>query len=116
MTDQFRSTVEDFWRVYGDAAEREGWNIFDCDGSDFGRWQIQDCRDQVEGGSVQPHSDNDAWALVLASTLPHHYAAIDIIRRANPGEWQMFCEVVVNDQLKIPEDRLPLVVAALLQR
>lgn len=64
---------------HADAANREGWNIWNCSGSDYGVWQI--CRnDEVEelpDGTMPPQltADDEAWRIVACGTEPHHAAA-----------------------------------------
>lgn len=74
------------------AARKEGWSIFDCSGSDNGRWQI--CRiDSPDDDEGELESDRDAWDLVAKGTEPHHVAARDFIRAHNDVEWRAFCDI-----------------------
>lgn len=74
----------------GERAEREGWGIFDCDGSDNGPWQIQkiDASDLLE-------NDMHAWQLVAREARAgsaYHRSAIEFIREHNPTEYESFCK------------------------
>lgn len=86
-------TIDEWQRVHSDPALVEGWAIFECDGSAYGRWQVQridhvsDCR-PVEG--VVPRQlafDDDAWKIVMQGNQPHHIAARAFIRENNPTHW-----------------------------
>ncbi|UBV20370.1 MULTISPECIES: hypothetical protein [Mycolicibacterium] len=77
------------------AASREGWDLFECSGSDHGDLQLQrfDCPDEVECAPT-PYpfaTDTDVWRHVRAraeggSAL--HRKALAILRSANPDEFQ----------------------------
>lgn len=80
------------------AAVREGWTVFDCDGSENGRWQIQgfdtpeDWADRT--GEVPPKiSDRDAWMKVMKGDGEHHIAAREFIKTANPQEYEAMVQI-----------------------
>jgi hypothetical protein len=62
-------------------AEREGWGLYDCFGSESGTPQVQrnDDADILE-------SDTDAWAIVANGDKPHHIAVKEILAQNNPEE------------------------------
>jgi hypothetical protein len=70
-------------------AKAEGWDIFDCSGSDFGRWRVlriddpQAWEDML--GFVPPAlgDDEEAWKLVMEGAESHHVAARDFVRTNN---------------------------------
>lgn len=67
------------------AAQAEGWDIFECFGSSYGSWQVQNLD---ESGKLT--NDDDAWKIVGAQTKPHHVAAIAFLRAHNPQEITAF--------------------------
>ena len=71
-----------------EAAQREGWDIFDTHGSDGGPWQIQRFDDASEvPGAPQLKDDESAWRIVIQGTAAHHEAARQFIRTHSPQEW-----------------------------
>ena len=82
------SLIPNWSQAHCEAAQKEGWDIFDTYGSDSGPWQLQRL-DNVDDGadSTQLTTDNQAWSLVLEGSLPHHQAARDFIRVHNPMEY-----------------------------
>jgi hypothetical protein len=76
--------------VRGNEARKEGWDIFDCSGSEYGRWQISRV-DKAEGGDVQLDSDDDAWRIVFEGKEARHRLAREFIRDHNPVEWKTWC-------------------------
>jgi hypothetical protein len=84
------------WSVeHSNAAIAEGWEIFDCDGSSNGRWQVN-CLDSPldwaeEGGVVPPELNGDeaAWKIVANGTQPHHEAARVFLQAHNPQEYAL---------------------------
>ena len=80
------------------AAKREGWAIFDCDGSEAGRYQIcrlDDAKDwAVDLGFTPPQlsDDSDAWLIVRTGTSPHHSDARKFIAENAPEEWKRINE------------------------
>ncbi len=81
-----------------EAAQREGWDIFDTDGSGGGAWQVQRLDDASEvRGALQLKADAVAWRIVVQGTAPHHEAARQFIQAHNPQEW------AVLNQLNVPE-------------
>lgn len=79
---------------YDLAAKREGWAIFDCDGSENGPFQIckLDDPEACEGGpGFLPRtlaSDEEAWLIVRTGTGEHHSHARNFIAEHNPQEWE----------------------------
>lgn len=68
------------------AALAEGWDIFECFGSDCGPWQIQ--RDDSDG---RFSSDDGAWVHVLTMAARGgliHQRAIEFVRIHNPMEYR----------------------------
>lgn len=87
--------TEDDWL----SANAEGWNIWFCDGSDNGLWQIcryddpegvqADCPEWgvIDGGFTE---DADAWLQVwrrAAGGSSLHQRALDYVKAHNPPEW-----------------------------
>lgn len=71
-----------------EAAQREGWDIFDTHGSDCGPWQLQRFDDASEvPGAPQLEDDKTAWRIVIQGTAAHHEAARQFIRTHSPKEW-----------------------------
>ena len=71
-----------------EAAQREGWDIFDTHGSDGGPWQLQRFDDASEvPGAPQLKDDETAWRIVIQGTAAHHEAARQFIRTHSPKEW-----------------------------
>lgn len=82
------SLTPNWSQAHCEAAQKEGWDIFDTYGSDCGPWQLQRLDNVDDGtGSTQLSTDNQAWSLVLEGSLPHHQAARDFIRVHNPMEY-----------------------------
>lgn len=82
-----KAWAEHWWRdPRSQAAEDEGWNIFDCEGNDYGRWQIQA---SYAAGVLD--CDNAAWRIVFQGKQRHHIDARNFIRQANPEEWLDWC-------------------------
>ena len=80
---------------HSDKAVREGWDIWDSEGSENGRWQVQRIDDpeafaEATGGFTPPKlaSDDEAFFIVANGTEPHHSAARDFLRDHNPKEYQ----------------------------
>ena len=75
------------------AASREGWDLFECSGSDHGDVQLQrfDCPDEVESAPI-PYpfdSDVDVWRHVKARAADGsalHRKALDFLSVRNPAE------------------------------
>ena len=73
---------------HASAAVREGWAIWECSGSNYGKWQVQRV-DEVEpmlDGFMPPQltSDTEAWLRVNTGTGEHHSAARAFIAAHNP--------------------------------
>jgi hypothetical protein len=84
----------EFESQHADAATREGWGLFDCDGSEHSRWQLQriDCAADVPCATGEPRpaqlaSDDDAWRIVWHGTGAHHVAAREFLQAHAPAEW-----------------------------
>lgn len=74
----------------GAQAEREGWGIFDCDGSENGPWQLQ----KIDERNVF-ETDLSAWQYVVNMALAgsaYHRSAIDYLREHSPAEFASFCK------------------------
>jgi hypothetical protein len=75
------------------AANREGWDIFDSEGSANGRWQIQKMDDVAGAAEASGHpvpeieNDHAAWLLVYSGKESHQIAAREYIQRHNEVEW-----------------------------
>ena len=77
-----------------EAAQREGWDIFDTRGSYSGPWQIQRFDDASEvPGAPQLQDDEAAWRIVIQGTAAHHGAARQFIQAHNPKEWTALNEL-----------------------
>ena len=90
-------TMNPAWsQAHSKAAIAEGWEIFDCDGSCNGRWQV-DCIDtpadweHLNDGVAPPKLENDeaAWAIVANGNEPHHGAAREFLKAHNPAEYDL---------------------------
>ncbi|KVH56764.1 hypothetical protein WS89_22565 [Burkholderia sp. MSMB1072] len=67
-------------------ADGEGWGIFDCVGSDNGRWQLQ----RIDEDEVFL-DDDSAWKFVTDKAREgsaYHRSAIEFVRDNNPDEYQ----------------------------
>jgi hypothetical protein len=68
-------------------AVKEGWSIFDCAGSDNGRWQLQKCDDKNEF-----LTDLQAWDFVrekAAAGSLYHALTLLFLKQHNQCEWDM---------------------------
>jgi hypothetical protein len=68
-------------------ATEEGWSIFDCAGSDNGRWQLQKCDD-----AETFRTDMEAWVFVRdmpEASSPYHTMAMLFLETHNPVEWRL---------------------------
>jgi len=75
-------------------ANAEGWGIFECFGSDYGRWQIQKCDEQEVFAS-----DPEAWAHVVDRAnvgSAYHMLALLFIQTFNPEETPRIMHAVYN--------------------
>lgn len=83
-------TIDDWTPADRAAAERECWDIFECQGSAYADWQIQ-VIDSPEELAVLParvlHDDHEAWALVGGTDTALHRKALAILRNMDPGEY-----------------------------
>lgn len=90
------------------AALLEGWNIFECNGSQYGPWQIQrlDHADETPG-AAQLESDVDAWDLVLTGAGAHHAAALKFLRAHNPIDYEALMAHAELRGVNVPGLSLP---------
>lgn len=96
-----------------DAALAEGWSVFDCGGSEYGRWQVMKC-DEPHDDAAELGCDSEAWKLILEGTGAHHAAAIDLMCKVNVREFKLWCNTFAN-KVCIPPNRVPFVIATLLR-
>lgn len=78
---------------------REGWDVFDSDGSLNGDWQIQHFADADECDATQLDSDETAWDLAwrgAAAGHREHLHALAFIRQRCPREWLNICQHRLN--------------------
>jgi len=96
------------------AAEREGWDIFECQGSAAGVWQIQsfdDVDDELAAvitanvGRVWG-DDPEAWMHVWGVASDLHAKALTFIREMNPAEWEVI-ETAARDHGVLAANILP---------
>lgn len=75
-------------------AYREGWAIFDCDGSDNGRWQL--CRiDEDEIFATDEAAWRHVWTHAEAGSA-YHQAALAYLKRHNPGEYDCIARMALE--------------------
>lgn len=97
--------------AHSDAAVREGWDIWDSEGSENGRWQVQRIDDPEAfyeaTGFTPPRltSDAEAFCIVANGTEPHHSVARGFLRYHNPKEYQAVMNFV-DRKVEIPEELL----------
>jgi hypothetical protein len=93
----------------GDAAGREGWDIFQCDGSGGGMWQIQRIDDlgevNADAAARLLADDEDAWMRVWSVPSELHARALAFIRVMNPAEWEAITELAL--EMAVPAANLP---------
>lgn len=88
-----------------EAAQREGWDIFDAQGSDCGPWQIQRFDDAPDvPGAPQLKDDNAAWLIVVEGTGAHHAAARDFIKAHNQQEWAALMSNYIEQTANVAEE------------
>lgn len=84
------NAMVDLWHtVHGAQAAEQGWSIFDCDGSDNGRWQI--CKIDDPDGPLVLADDDQAWMIVMDGSDDMHECARALIMQLNPKEWAAMC-------------------------
>lgn len=92
------------------AVAAEGWDLFDCIGSEGGPLQIQKFDDPDEGSPFE--EDTDAWEHVVSEAnlgSERHIRALAIIREVNPieakaiDEWIAKCGPLPGDHIEIPK-------------
>jgi hypothetical protein len=89
IVDRYDPDLPGWTNAHGEAAHAEGWGIFDCQGSEYGRWQVQRLDDpQDHGLSIEPlESDEEAWRLIVNGTGEHHKAALEVLKEHCPEEY-----------------------------
>lgn len=78
--------------VDAQTAASEGWNIWDCDGSEHGPYRIERC----DGMALFP-DDLDAWRHVWAraeSGSELHKRALAFVKQHNPIEWKLIADAM----------------------
>lgn len=93
------------------AAAAEGWDIFDCDGSDNGPWQLQCFDNPAEAGWPQGKAypfgcDPDAWRHVLtraAAGSPLHQRALQFLEQHSPAEHQRILSLATDPATAMPD-------------
>lgn len=98
-------TPDEWTREDAMAATDEGWDIFECSGSENGPWQIQsfDCPEEWPGwdeGKPYPFDgDADAWVYVWTRARggsPLHQRALTFLAEHNPTEIQTITRWMVG--------------------
>lgn len=90
--DDFPIPEKDFDNIQ---AEREGWGIFECGGSESGPYKICKDEDPPEDDTPDLENDDGAWAHVAARALEgsaYHTSALLYIHEFNPIEWRAILE------------------------
>ncbi len=82
------------------AAQIEGWNIWQCSGSDYGYWQICRIDEQDDENFRQLEDDSEAWLLVMNGHQEHQKLARWFIRDANPTHYREMQKFVRDQQRK----------------
>ena len=73
---------------YHRAATAEGWDLFDSCGSLSGPLQVQTF-DTPEGDAADLGGEDEiAWVLVRSQRCEHHRVALEILKEANPLEYE----------------------------
>lgn len=94
-------------------ARAEGWDIFDCSGSSYGRWQISKIDEPDNGLALA--DDGEAWRIVLHGTEPHHALARCFIRQHEPMHWDEICakaQICGVDVMRLSPELIAAIVAA----
>lgn len=99
-------------REHSETARAEGWAVFDCWGSQYGRYQVQRF-DEADSSGLQLDSDTSAWRMILRGTRPHHHAVFKLMMQINPDELWWWGQVVCHDH--VHPDFIPALVAAALK-
>lgn len=86
-------------------AVAEGWTIFECEGSAYGRWQIQRLDDPLNaeqgyGIANVPDlvDDEAAMRIVALGTEPHHVAAREFLRLHSPQEYDALVSIALHEK------------------
>jgi len=91
--EDYLSGATEMWTLANQqAAQREGWDLFDIDGSkcqiqhlDFAEdWKLAD-----GSYATQLASDEAAWKIVREGKEPHHINALQFIKANNPTEYEI---------------------------
>lgn len=75
--------------AHSEAAEAQGWDVFDSEGSVSGPYQVQsfdEPRCVLDDEAVPDITDGDAWLLVQRADSDHTRAALAFLAVANPLE------------------------------
>lgn len=109
----------DFRRMFPLDLERkavaEGWTIFDCDGSEYDRWQVQafaDASDAERAYEVPnvPQLDNDDVAMQILGqgNETHHVAARAFLKKHSPREYAAVMKYATRPLLRVvPQNDSP---------
>jgi len=65
-------------------ASKEGWNIFECNGSANGKYQLQ-----VDDELALLNEDKDAWKLVARQEKDIHKKALAFLKEKNYPEYKL---------------------------
>ena len=105
MSDDLFDTYNTGWsQADWTLAFSEGWNIWHCDGSDNGEWQV--CKyDEPDlfDGMPEWDEDTDVWAHVYeraARGSVTHQRALNYVKRWNPMEYDCIVKWV-DSQAKV---------------
>ena len=91
--DPFKEVKDYDWSESNlNSAWKEGWNIWECYGSDNGFLEIQRYDNEEDEEVLQVPEylscDQDAWDIVWNGSKPHHIKALEIIKEYNPLEYK----------------------------
>lgn len=87
------------WEASGadDAARKEGWNIWECSGSENAPFQI--CMyDSPEDDQAALTEDAEAWKIVCEGTGEHHQLAREFLTLFVPNTEMTFIEKWCKEQ------------------
>ena len=76
-------------------AQSEGWQIFDCDGSENGRWQVCRIDDPVQWSKDRQcvvqrlRTDRQAWQIVMRGESMAARMAREFMEQHNPAEFAL---------------------------
>jgi hypothetical protein len=90
-----------------DAANSEGWDLFDCDGSENGPVQLCKIDDpeawaEDRGVTITQtwQADNEAWVYVWTNPSDLHTKALAMVKAENPVEYEAIEQWVNNNEAK----------------